>query len=449
MECLETLFRAAPKSPHYTRSDPVQLTIPDSEAEDSTMEEEDLVELVQKPIFQVAEHSTALKSEAPEESNERFISKLQKKIQLLQAQKKKLQLAESAQDTEIQNLRDQIATFEKVFNSRKKEFARLLNENENLKTQKLRIQKNYKVLDTSYQEAQRKLRQGKTNADESAALANGTKVSDGEWRSQWKQLKCSIQNLVLLIEDEVSEARCPPLGKRFKRSSVGKGPRFSRHMFRDPNMRRWAVERYLWVLICDVVFDSKSRSDLDKAGRNYKIFNKAVLDDLHEQELIEHNSERLASYRKWFIDGWQITKPSESSIETMLQNDCGGIYELAYGNKQLKDGADELSIQNELREILSLAMTLDDMRMQSRAIITFHWHDLKPKKQGSDHAEFLEASMHAVNMNVDQKPSENARVHFIVTPALLKRGNANGSNYDSEMVLAKADVFMYREENQN
>ncbi|KAG5918175.1 hypothetical protein E4U42_006957 [Claviceps africana] len=310
-----------------------------------------------------------------------------------------------------------------------------------LKSQIADLRQRERDLAASYEAVQKELHQRKADPGPSAALAIGSKVFDGELKSEWKQLKFSIRNLALLIVDSIPEDRCPPLGKRLKRLSGGKTPKSSRRIFSDPDSRSWAIEKSLWSTVCNIVFESQSGSDLDEAGHSFKHFKKVMLDRLEA-----HKSTRLGLYCKWFNDGWQITRPSEGAIETMLQNDCGRIYQLVYGDSQLKDGADELSIQDELRDIFKLAMELDDMCMQSRAIITLCWHARDPREHGSSGPGYVEATMNAVNM--DQKPPEDARIQFVITPALLKRGNANGRNYDSEMVLAKADVFMYREEDQ-
>lgn len=144
---------------------------------------------------------------------------------------------------------------------------------------------------------------------------------------------------------------------------------------------------------------------------------------------------------KWFNEGWEIIKPSDSDVDTMLQNDCGQIYTFVYGEEPGNDGTGRCSIQDDLRDILTLAVELDDMCMQSRALITTFWHDLEQRERGSIPPDYHGDSMDAVNRD-QRPPAANAKVRLTVTPALLKKGNASGRNYHSEMVLAKADVVM-------
>ncbi|KAG5981775.1 hypothetical protein E4U55_002577 [Claviceps digitariae] len=369
-----------------------------------------------------------------------IISRLSEKIHMLEAEITSGRKGFWAQ--KVQDLKGRIHDLRKIVSTQETRLSDLFKENQFLKAQNTHIQQKYAELTASYETVQTRLRQRDTDPGEPPVLAIGTKVSDGELKSQWTQLQFTVRNLALLIDDNLPEDRCPPLGKGFQRHSGGNKSKSSRNMFKDLDLRRWAIEQYLWSSVYKIVFESQSKSDWDKTGHNLKQFKKFMLDKLNA-----HQSTQLGSYCKWFNDGWKMTKPSEGAIETMLQNDCGGIYELVYGAKQLKDGADELGIQDELREIFSLAMEFDDMRMQSRAIITFHWPDLTPKKKGSSHAGYQDATMNAVNM--DQKPPEHARIQLIVSPALLKRGTANGRNYDSEMVLVKANVLVYSEEDLN
>lgn len=114
-------------------------------------------------------------------------------------------------------------------------------------------------------------------ADRPAALANGTKVSDGELKSQWKELKFSVQNLALLIAEHTPEARYPTPGKRLKGLSGGNISKASRRMFNDPDLRRWAIEQLLWLTIWRIVFESRSRSDLNEAVEFFKLFKMEML----------------------------------------------------------------------------------------------------------------------------------------------------------------------------
>ncbi|KAG6003967.1 hypothetical protein E4U21_001547 [Claviceps maximensis] len=467
----EVLARSSSLSPRHNHALQVQLEIV-SIPEDCTMKDDDSVELVPPPDSEIVYSASRLEAleqskkigekshvqgKSEEEEDKKPAANMILRNRLVSPTRDDFcfraeKLRDERRINALQKLvlvrNNKLSTLSRMVKSLACDLAEVINTSEtnlsmyyertqSLEAQIADYQEMNSALITLNLRMRKRLRQRGNDPGEAAALAIGGKVSDGELKSQWKQLKFSVVNLALLIDEIIPDDRCPPLGRRDRRLSGGKKSKLSRLMFKNPNLKRWAIEHYLWLSIFNIVFESRSRSDRDKAGRNFKDFKRSILKN--------KKSARLGSYCKWFCDGWQITKPSDEAIGTMVQNDCGGIYELVYGNKELEDGADKFLIKNELVEIFTLAMELDDMRMQSLAIITFDWYDLGPGKHDPNHTGYFDATMNAVNMKM---PPEDASVQLIITPAMLKRGNANGGNYDSEMVLAKADVFMYGEEEQ-
>lgn len=108
-------------------------------------------------------------------------------------------------------------------------------------------------------------------------LANNTKISDGELKSHWKQLKFSIRTLSLLVAHSIPEDRCPSYSKTMKNVSRGNKMESSRRAFENPNLRRWAIEKFLWLSIHRIVFMSQSHSDSDADRRSFKEFKKTML----------------------------------------------------------------------------------------------------------------------------------------------------------------------------
>lgn len=93
--------------------------------------------------------------------------------------------------------------------------------------------------------------------------------------------------------------------------------------------------------------------------------------------------------------------------------------------------------KEQLITIVEGGLEVCDMIMTSRAFITCHWRNWNVPVGGQcvlDH-EVMEVT------NGDQTIPEGTEVGIIVAPILRKRGNADGYNYDSDMVLAKAKVF--------
>lgn len=108
-------------------------------------------------------------------------------------------------------------------------------------------------------------------------LANNTKISDGELKSHWKQLKFSIRTLSLLIAHSIPEDRCPLRSTTMKNVSRDNKPESSRRAFENPNLRRWAIEKFLWLSIYRIVFMSQSHSDSDADRRSFREFKKSML----------------------------------------------------------------------------------------------------------------------------------------------------------------------------
>jgi hypothetical protein len=95
-----------------------------------------------------------------------------------------------------------------------------------------------------------------------------------------------------------------------------------------------------------------------------------------------------------------------------------------------KSGTDFLQ---EMKVILETALNLDEMLMGSMAILSTHELEHGPKSLRYD-ADLMDVLAHTKEL------SPKTAVDFIISPMLLKTGNANGCNYDSEMVLCKASV---------
>jgi len=94
-------------------------------------------------------------------------------------------------------------------------------------------------------------------------------------------------------------------------------------------------------------------------------------------------------------------------------------------------------VTDQLRDILGLAIELDQMMMSSRAIFQIHWRDRsqscsRTAQTWNEGAMDSEASTNTL--------SPKSCVLFFISPILLKFGTADGQRYDSNMVLAKGLV---------
>jgi hypothetical protein len=96
-----------------------------------------------------------------------------------------------------------------------------------------------------------------------------------------------------------------------------------------------------------------------------------------------------------------------------------------------KSGTDFLQ---EMKSIMETALDLDEMLMGSMAILSVYWPGTGQSKGLRYDADGMDAMAHTKEL------SPKTAVVFTISPMLLKTGNANGCNYDSEMTLCKASV---------
>lgn len=88
----------------------------------------------------------------------------------------------------------------------------------------------------------------------------------------------------------------------------------------------------------------------------------------------------------------------------------------------------------EIKGIMKTALELDEMLMGSLAIWSIQWLRSGQSKSLRYDADKMDAVAYANEL------SPKTAVVLAISPMLLKTGNANGCNYDSEMVLCKASV---------
>lgn len=88
-----------------------------------------------------------------------------------------------------------------------------------------------------------------------------------------------------------------------------------------------------------------------------------------------------------------------------------------------------------MKAILEAALDLDEMLMSSKAIFLVRWpQDGQSKTLQRFDANQMESLAHTNEL------SSKTIVRFFISPMLIKIGNADGCNYDSEMTLCKATV---------
>lgn len=93
-------------------------------------------------------------------------------------------------------------------------------------------------------------------------------------------------------------------------------------------------------------------------------------------------------------------------------------------------------LDEELTEILEIALELKGIFMQSMAIFSLSWPSVP--HDSTETVTYDEEQMDPERVRTEL--SEHSSVEFFISPGLVKRGNAGGRNYDKCNVLVKASV---------
>ncbi|KAJ4208117.1 hypothetical protein NW767_002341 [Fusarium falciforme] len=93
-------------------------------------------------------------------------------------------------------------------------------------------------------------------------------------------------------------------------------------------------------------------------------------------------------------------------------------------------------VSDEIKVIVECAVELDQMFMCSKALFRINWKD-----HCQDHSKrqrYNSSAMEAIGYETEL--SSESIVKMVISPFLYKAGNADGQNYESSMLLIKADV---------
>ena len=89
-------------------------------------------------------------------------------------------------------------------------------------------------------------------------------------------------------------------------------------------------------------------------------------------------------------------------------------------------------MEDDLRQIITSAVKLDDIFESSRSMFRM---TMQVKSLSNLYDDSL---MQAIAYL--EEPTRNTEIDFVVSPVLKKNGNADGRSYESQVILAKAEV---------
>ncbi|KHO00121.1 uncharacterized protein MAM_02044 [Metarhizium album ARSEF 1941] len=288
------------------------------------------------------------------------------------------------------------------------------------------------------QEAQQQAQRAAACHGKSSPGANGNKIPDSEIKSKWRQIKFNVKILAGFILDNNSidsrQARhCIEVMKGLMNGKTGNA---TEDFFQEPCNGRFWVEAYLWKVLSDVVFESKGGTVTTAARSTFKKLRKQYA------RMKIGDSSQIAPMYEWLQLGWAFIQPPPTPdyVNELLRKHCEEIYKMIHGNGDSERSDSREDSREVLRDLMKLALELDDMIMTSKATFTVVWPAEMGEFNTGNGTEYRASHMEVVQE--DGEPSENVTLRLCVTPLLLKRGNANGRNYETQIVLVKSDVVV-------
>ncbi|KAH7273993.1 hypothetical protein B0J15DRAFT_541926 [Fusarium solani] len=295
----------------------------------------------------------------------------------------------------------------------------------------------FKEMRSKYRVTRTKLDKALCERDEQRRLADGgaladsTKSTDDAVVDKWKILGYNIRTLAHSL------AKSPP-SQRLDQIAVARLTWISqsyRKEIQDRDYRESLLEGYLWVMVNDKVFDAGTRLWGGPGMADLKTIQNNIISNPEDAQKHRQICQQAA---RWLAQGSGI-------LNQLWGCESGGARALA--NIETKRLMPFLSAQNsnsdraqkvsdEIRVIVECAVELDQIFMCSKALFQIHWKD-----HGQDHSKrqrYNSSIMEAVGYETEL--SSESIVKMVISPFLYKAGNADGQNYESSMLLIKADV---------
>ncbi|KAF5982891.1 hypothetical protein FBULB1_4080 [Fusarium bulbicola] len=287
---------------------------------------------------------------------------------------------------------------------------------------------------------------------EGGSLANSDKTTDDSIHAKWTQLFYNIRCLARYL------AQNPPQGQLddIARQRLRFVDRDYRTLLEDEDYRELILMSYLWVTVQYNAFDAVETVWGGPKLRAFKAVRDRIISEYLQQPFffivsltlearigdgvnIPNSNDPVAYAARWLAQG-------SAMMGNLWERDDRGFRRLVlteakllrpfYSTRQSMVDRCDRKVTDQLRDILSSAIELDEIMMGSKAIFQVHWRD---RSQSLNSANMW-------NQNVmDSVASTNtlsprSRVVFFISPVVYKTGTADGQRYDSQMVLAKASV---------
>ncbi|KAF5575135.1 hypothetical protein FPANT_11464 [Fusarium pseudoanthophilum] len=301
-----------------------------------------------------------------------------------------------------------------------------------IESQHQQLKLGHEALKKHLQEANAKVDEAVKERDELRRLADGVnwtgsaKISDQEIRSKWKQLEYNIRSLASALAK--CQTKVP--SDKLTRTRLDEVSRAWRKLLIVDDYKNLLISAYIWTIVESVFTTGR---EFCSGGHNINL--KAMRAAFFEVDNPSRPGPTLRHVARWFAQGTalfghffrrdQDAFRREARLEVeRLQRFCNIAAD--------KSGTD---FHQEMKAILEAALDLDEMLMSSKAIFLIRW----PQDGQSDIRQQFDTDR-MESLAHTRELSSKTIIRFFISPMLIKVGNADGCNYDSEMILFKATV---------
>ncbi|EWZ91049.1 hypothetical protein BFJ70_g13435 [Fusarium oxysporum] len=305
-----------------------------------------------------------------------------------------------------------------------------------VESQHLQLKLEHEAIKKQLQEANAKVDEAVKARDELRRLADGVnwtgsaKVSDQEIWSKWKQLEYNIRSLASVLAK--CQTKVP--SDKLTRTRLDEVSTAWRKLLVIDDYKNFLIGAYIWTIV-ESVFTTGRKFCSGGHDIDLKAMRAAFLESASEVDNPSRPGPTLRHVARWFAQGTALfghffgRDQHASRREARSEVDRLKLFCNITADKSGTD------FHQEMKAILEAALDLDEMLMSSKAIFLVRWpQDGQSKTLQRFDANQMESLAHTNEL------SSKTIVRFFVSPMLIKIGNADGCNYDSEMTLCKATV---------
>ncbi|KAM0296729.1 hypothetical protein ACHAO9_000374 [Fusarium lateritium] len=306
-------------------------------------------------------------------------------------------------------------------------FVEADNENRQLKSEKEALEKQLKEAETNLATALEERDEQRQLAD-GATWSGSAKVSDDAIQSKWKQLDYNIRAMArALVKCQLRRIKDDAVKERFAMIHND-----WQKLLTDDNYKEFVIQAYLWLVVFGQVYEDQG--GIRDGVADLKAMHDTLVCVAPETDSPGRPGPSLRHVARWSAQGAALFEHFIGRNQKAFKHQAGIELERLKVFCDADSKNPDIDFLQEMKTVLGAAMDLDDMLMNSRAVFRVCWNESGTSTHTFFNADKMEATAYS------EKLSPKTIVEIEISPMLVKTGNADGCNYDSSMVLAKALV---------